>query len=146
MQQYPMTAHHKQKEEKEPKFKHTPTNVVIKSLHISMVQGETYTQEDLRCLVLKELHKQDPKYAVTRARLRHIAALVMEIKIKIKCKIGQKPVKNDKCPVCNVKMTETKNKTLDGPDAPLGYKCHCCGYWTDKNRRRIPKEYLFIYQ
>jgi hypothetical protein len=131
---------------KEPKFKRTPTNAVKKALHVVMVQGETYTQEDLRYLVLKEIHRQDSKYTIACARLRHIAALIMEIKIKTKCKIGKKPIKSDKCPVCNIKMTETKNKTLDGPDTYLSYICHCCGYWTDKNRRRIPKTYSFTYQ
>jgi len=133
-------------EKKELKFKHAPTNSVKKALHICMIQGEPYSQEELHRLVLKELHKQNPKYAITLSRLRHIAALIMEIKIKTKCKMGKKPPKTNKCPVCNVKMDETKNKTLEGSETNLSYICHVCGYWTDKTRRRIPKEYLLVYQ
>lgn len=128
------------------KFKHAPKALIIKALHTLMTPNQEYTQKELHRLLSKELNKGSEHYKASQNRMRHIAATVIEIKIKTRCGIGKRPPKNDICPICNVPMSVTKNKTLDTNPVEIGYKCYCCGYWTDKDARRIPKGYKYIYK
>ncbi len=104
--------------------------------------GTINSQRKMRELVLRELRRHDPDYAVSERRVRVLAVRNGLATVVTKGRSSGERTLANACPVCGGKMTRTRNLTLYGGTVNMGYKCEACGYWTGL-KRRVPTLYIF---
>lgn len=105
-------------------------------------QGIVNSQRKMRALVLSELHRHDPDYAVSETRVRKLAIKNKLARVVIRYRGSKERTEAGACPVCNGKMRMLKNETVYGGTVTRGYKCQVCGYWTGL-KHQVPQQYMF---
>ncbi|MGQ9587406.1 MAG: hypothetical protein ACUVT7_03365 [Thermoplasmata archaeon] len=104
--------------------------------------GVVNSQRKMTQLVLKELRRHDPDYAVSEERVRKAAISNNLAKIDVRCRDSSVKTLAGNCPVCGGKMRRIRNLTVYGGTVTVGYKCTICGYWTGL-KHRVPTLYVF---
>ena len=100
------------------------------------------TQNQLKKLVLDELHKKNTSYSLTPTRLRLLALNSSFVKIEIHSREGNPKKSLHRCPVCHHRLKQVKNLTIWGGVVTIELQCPHCGYWTGK-KKQIPTRYVF---
>jgi DNA-directed RNA polymerase subunit RPC12/RpoP len=104
--------------------------------------GVISSQKKFADLVLRELHRHDPDYSVSDARIRRLALAHDLVTIDIKTRESDQRTSAGLCPVCSSKTERIRNLTVYGGTVTRGYRCKNCGYWTGL-RKRVPTLYVF---
>ena len=104
--------------------------------------GIVNSQRKMTDLVLKELHRHDPDYAVSEVRVRKIAIKNKLARVSIRYRGTKEKTAAGKCPVCNGRMNKLRNLTVYGGTVTRGYKCTVCGYWTGL-KHQMAGQYVF---
>ncbi|HVL49082.1 MAG TPA: hypothetical protein VM889_11035 [Candidatus Thermoplasmatota archaeon] len=120
----------------------TDEAVVAAAVKVLLARGTVESQRRLWELVVRELKRQDPAFAVGPARVRTLVLRSGLVNAEIKARI--KGVTGDlaACPVCRSKLARTSNRTLAGATTALGYRCTRCAWWTGRDLRE-PHRYVF---
>jgi hypothetical protein len=96
----------------------------------------------LTALVAAELERRDARLRVSTDRVRRLAALIPEVRLRITTRPGAGGPLSATCPVCGSPMRAVRNRTLKGQEVFLEARCRRCPYWTGRTRR-IPTRYTF---
>ena len=104
--------------------------------------GVVSSQRKMTELVLKELRRHDPDYAVSEERVRKLAIQNDLASLEIRGRDSRQKTKAGACPVCGGKTKRIRNLTVYGGTVTMGYKCTTCGYWTGL-KHRVPTLYVF---
>lgn len=102
------------------------------------------SQDDFCFLVLKELRKLEPGFALSPQRVKRLVLKIPNIDIKAKTKRMPEIRRLEKCPVCNSKVKKIFGKNLLNKKIHSGYVCKRCGYTTDLESF-MPMKYVFIW-
>lgn len=104
--------------------------------------GGVRTLGRLADLVGEALARDDPRYRVSRERLRRVAVTSAQIRVQIHTRRSPSRRLREACPVCGSRMKRLENQTLSGTRVVLEARCPTCPYWTGR-ARRIPTRYVF---
>lgn len=104
-----------------------------------------FTLNELYFLVRQKLKKANPKYVISRKRLKKLVLKIPEIWIKTKNRRSKRRKILKTCPVCSKRIDKLFGKNVFGNDIHIGYKCKNCGYRTDLEAL-MPKEYIFVFK
>ena len=119
---------------------------VIRAIEYNLKRRKfVLSNEEMAYLVQKRLKNLDKDYVVSPARVRKIALMIPEVKIKTKTKKGRKVKRLKKCPVCNENTKMVFRKNLSGHRRHIGYKCMNCGFKSDL-KSLVPMRYNFIWK
>jgi len=113
-------------------------NVVIKRKVIE-------SQEELRTHVLKQLKKYDPIFVLSPKRVKKLALMVPEIKIKANTRKSPKIKKLKRCPICDKRIKKIYGKNLLGKKIHIGYVCKNCAFQSDLEKF-MPMKYFFVWK
>jgi len=101
---------------------------------------EVTSQESLRTIVQTKLKRGKDRYRVSPSRLRRIAAVMKDVRIKV-VKMKSKHVAKE-CYVCGGEFTAVNSVDLFGKKASVGKKCTKCGFELEKENL-APRRYIF---
>lgn len=116
---------------------------VVAAIRAALLRhGIVNSQRKLTRLVLRELRREDPGFAVGEERIRRLAIKEDLATLAIHCRDSELRTTAGNCPVCGARMKRVRNTTVYGGTVTLGYSCPRCHYWTGVHQR-IPVRYVF---
>lgn len=104
--------------------------------------GVINSQRKFAELVMMELHRHDPDYSVSEARIRRLALASGLVTIDMRTRESDERTSAGRCPVCEGRTERIRNLTVYGGTVTRGYRCRACGYWTGL-KKRVPTLYIF---
>ena len=118
-----------------------PKNELVREILGSLAEEkrEFSSLEGLTREVRSRLRKLNRNYVISADRCRKVGAEFFSIEASP----SSKRYTGTDCPVCGGGLNVIKNRTINGSDVPLGYRCGKCGY-SSKGYLRVPARYGFV--
>jgi hypothetical protein len=118
-----------------------PKNELVHEILKSLAEErrEFSSLEGLTREVRNRLRRLNRDYVISAERCRRASAEFFSIEASP----SSKRYAGKECPVCGGGLNVIKNRTINGSDVPLGYRCGKCGY-SSKGYLRVPARYGFV--
>ncbi|MGB9636557.1 MAG: hypothetical protein ACPL1Y_04855 [Thermoplasmata archaeon] len=143
---YQVETEESQKKEKKKKQYFLPSEQEILGAATTLfaLGGTVDSQEKMRRLILDMLTKENKLYKLSGKRVRKILLHGGVVKVHIVARESEGARPYYVCPVCDTKLSKIINRTLNGSEVIIGYRCPLCGYWAHR-KKRVPMRYIFTF-